>query len=263
MRLMNQPLPRPAILAIMALILGASPAGAAVVFSHTFNEGAGNLNGTAVDVGTGNWVAANVVTANGVFSTGPGSATLSFSPAQNTQYQLDARITGVTGDGNWVALGFANGQSTASNNNDRFITGNVVGTAWMLFRGNNDPNPNTTFLGNGTLGTGNHGLTSPANWSELNNNGGDIDLRILLDTSGGSGNWEVTWFAKLTADSSYTTVRPAEGALIEANFTSVGFAFSATATDGVIQSFSLTEVPEPSVALLGGLGILALLRRRR
>jgi hypothetical protein len=30
-----------------------------------------------------------------------------------------------------------------------------------------------------------------------------------------------------------------------------------------IDNFSLTAVPEPSATLLGGLGILALLRRRR
>ena len=39
--------------------------------------------------------------------------------------------------------------------------------------------------------------------------------------------------------------------------------WSYNTTDGTLQSFSLTAVPEPSAALLGGMGLLALLRRRR
>lgn len=88
-------------------------------------------------------------------------------------------------------------------------------------------------------------------------------MRILLDTTAGSGNWTVTWLAKLTTDTSYTTVRPLADALNEANYTSVGFAFSSATVDGTLQSFSLTQIPEPSAALLGGLGLLAMLRRRR
>jgi hypothetical protein len=114
-------------LATFVLAIPAAHA-ATTVFSHTFDEGTGGLNGTPVDTGTGSWVAADVVTANGAFATGPGSATLEFAPANGFEYHLDTRISGVTGDGNWVGLGFANGQSTASGTNNRFITGNVVGT---------------------------------------------------------------------------------------------------------------------------------------
>lgn len=132
-----------------------------------------------------------------------------------------------------------------------------------MFRGSNASNPNAAVLGVGTLSDGNHGITDIGNWSALNTNGGDIDMRILLDTTAGSGNWTVTWLAKLTTDTSYTTVRPLADALNEANYTSVGFAFSSATVDGTLQSFSLTQIPEPSAALLGGLGLLAMLRRRR
>ncbi|BCU75295.1 PEP-CTERM sorting domain-containing protein [Luteolibacter sp. LG18] len=41
------------------------------------------------------------------------------------------------------------------------------------------------------------------------------------------------------------------------------FVFGGTAPNGIDASFSVTTVPEPTTALLGGLGLLALLRRRR
>jgi hypothetical protein len=262
--------PNPPVLTLLATFaLAISAANAATIFSHDFSgSSTTNLNGTAVDVGTGNWVAASVFKQNGAVSGGSGSATLAFTPQQNTEYQLDARITGVTGNANWIALGFANGQSTGTTTNDRFVTNNVVGSAWMLFRGDNGTSLNTAFLGNGTLGSGNNGTTSGMEWSALNfQNGttpGDIDLRILLDTTGGSGNWTVTWLAKRPTDSAYTVVRSTAAALDEANFTRVGFALSANGTQGTLESFTLTQIPEPSSAVLfGGLCMLLALRRRR
>jgi hypothetical protein len=256
--------------AIGALALLVSGAHAATIFSHTFNEGNGALNGTPVDTGAGNWVALTTVTANGAFTSGQGSATLSFAPSQGTEYQLDARITSVSGNANWVGLGFANGQAFTSSNQNRFIetsgTPGVVGTAWMIFRGNNTPNPNSTFLGTGQKGLAGAGLSSALAWPSMNSNGGTIDLRIVLDTTGGTGNWTATWLAKETTSGTYTTLRSdvAVPQANEANYTSVGFAFSdAALTSGTLSSFSLTQIPEPTAALLSGLGLLTLVRRRR
>lgn len=256
------------ILASFALAASAAQA-ATTIFSHNFNEGTTSLSGQAVDGGTGapqNWVSAGVVTRNGVFSTGSGSATLAFQPTNGFEYTLDARILDVAGNGNWVALGFANNQNTGATANDRFTTNNVVGTAWMLFRGNNDINSNTTFLGSGATTPINQGILNQAAWPNLNNSGGSIDLRILLNTTGGDGNWTVTWLGKLIADTNYTVLRnthPTIALADQARYTSVGFAFSNADTNGTIETFSLTAIPEPSAALLGGLGLLALLRRRR
>jgi hypothetical protein len=76
--------------------------------------------------------------------------------------------------------------------------------------------------------------------------GGAIDLRIVLDTTGGTGAWTATWYAKLPADGSYslvgaTTTIPHAAS----NYTSVGIAASntnsTTGTGGTIESFSLTS----------------------
>jgi hypothetical protein len=251
---------------------------ATIVLSHTFDGGTGALDGTTVDVGTGSWVAlndaTNVVNANGVFNSGQGSATLAFTPSQGTQYQLDARVINVSGNANWVGFGFANGQESGSAGANRFIetygssgSSGVVGTAWMIYRGDNDPNSNRTFLGTGVKQVLGAGTSNGEDWSSLNNNGGSIDLRILLNTSGGTGNWTATWLAKETTSGTYTTLR--SGVAVpqanEANYTSVGFAFSdAASTSGQLDSFSLTQIPEPSsfALIMLGLGGLYLLRRR-
>lgn len=246
------------LLASFALAIPAANA-ATTIFSHTFDEGTGGLDGTAVDVGTGSWEAAPTVNANGAF-TDVGSATLAFTPSQGTLYQLDARIIGITGNANWVALGFANGRSTISNTNSRFASQSgvvVEGRAWMMARGDNGSATNRVFT-EGTLA----GSGFDWNGTIANANGGDLDMRILLDTTGGAGTWTATWFAKRPADGSYTEVESAR-LLPNESIDSVGFALSDSATTATLQSFSLTQIPEPSAALLGGLGMLALLRRRR
>lgn len=258
----------PRLICLAALVLAAPASHAATtIFSHTFDEGTDGLNGTAVDTGTGSWVAAPSVTANGVFSTSRGSATLAFTPSQGTQYQLDTSITGVTGDANWVALGFANvgtdpGDGTGTGTGDRFTSQsgvNVEGRAWMLFRGATDDTTNRNVAWTEGTKSGNNEFWSG---SLANANGGSIDLRILLDTTGGAGTWTATWLAKRPADGSYTEVR-SSALLPNESITSVGFAFSSDTTNGTLESFSLIQIPEPSSALLGSLSMLALLRRRR
>ena len=64
-----------------------------------------------------------------------GSMTLPFTPVDGFIYTLDASFSGVTGDTDWLAMGFAKGQSATSTTNDRFVGGNVIGSTWMLFRG--------------------------------------------------------------------------------------------------------------------------------
>jgi len=199
--------------AIAALLAAASTHAATVIFSHTFDE-AGALNGTAVDVGTGSWVASGQFSANGAVSASPvdgGSATLAFTPANGLIYTLDARFTASAANtsNDWLALGFARGQSTSAGTTFRFTNATVVGRAWMLLRGAENPAApdNAANLGQST-GTGS-GSVDGLPWVDwTGGTGGTIDLRIVLDTTEGFGNWTATWYAKRPADEEYTTVRP-------------------------------------------------------
>lgn len=264
-------------LAAIALAVPAAHA-ATVIYEQSFTPGAGTsvLNGTSPTTGANNWVAATLrFQADGDFTEGAGSATLAFTPANGFTYTLDASFRNLSAtatvgapEQDWIALGFAKGQSTGSTNSDRFLSANVIGKAWMLYRGANTTGTlaNVTHLGSATSGNNAGAVPSTsADWSDATlatTFSGGIDMRVVLDTTGGTGNWTATWFAKLPASGSYTEVRAATE-LVNEDINSVGVAISGTGFDGDLTYFRLTSVPEPSAALFGGLGILALLRRRR
>ncbi len=271
-------------IAILSVCIGlavASVSQAEIIYQDDFSGGTGDINGQAPDIGANNWVASATFNADGSIdntATTGSSMTLAFTPDDGFIYTLDASISGIVGNTNWFGLGFANGQSTVVSANTRFITNTVVGTAWMLFRGDNPPGPtpaatfNVAQLGTGVLfpPTTNGGISDPQNWTALaTDEGGDIDMRVVLDTTGGTGFWTATWFAKRPNDASFSEVRAST--LIpmtsEANFTSVGIAVSrpdASGVDGTIEFFQLTSVvPEPSTFLLLGLGAALLVSYRR
>ena len=241
---------------------------AATIFYDDFSGGTGNLNGTAPDTrpGTETWVSASQTTtalfrANGAFTGGStssigGTATLAFTPEQGKVYTLDATLSfTVAGSGSWFGLGFAQGQNATASANNRFLGGDVIGRAWSFFR-NNTNNPTAAM----------DALASSAVWTtlfpEASGNTQTIDLRVVLNTSAGAGNWTATWYARETGDPTYITVRATADLLTE-DIDSVGFAVSGSGMSGTVDNFSLTVVPEPSAMFLGTLGLLGLLRRRR
>ncbi len=261
------------LLSLASVLLGIPAAHAAtVIYEQSFTPGAGTgvLNGTAPTTGANNWVASTLrFQADGDFTEGPGSATLAFTPANGLVYTLDASFRNLTAtvaagspENDWIAMGFANGSPTGSTTSDRFVNANVIGKAWMLYRGADTVGTlgNVAHLGSATSGT-----VDPATWSDgtlATTYSGGIDMRIVLDTTGGTGNWTATWFAKLPASGTFTEVR-SETDLVNEDINSVGVAISNPGFDGDLTYFSLTSIPEPSAALLGGLGLLGLLRRRR
>lgn len=248
-----------AALAASAMLTGS--AHATIIISEDFTGSATSINGTAADIGGVNWVSPSTLLADGsIQGTGAGTATLAFTPADGFIYTLDASFTGITGDGNWIALGFVNGQGTGTgtvNSENRFLEGQTTGVAWMYARGNTDAND--AFLGNPGAAS-NGGISDGAAWTGGPTGGGNMDLRIVLDTTG--VDWTATWYAKRDTVGSYTTVRNTASLLSE-DITSVGFGKSNTGVSGTITSFSLTAVPEPGSLALIGLGGLCLLKRRR
>ena len=267
------------LLGLATLTLAVPTAHAAtVIYEQSFTPGAGTsvLNGTSPTTGANNWVAATSrFQADGDFTEGAGSATLAFMPADGFTYTLDASFRNLSAtatvgapEQDWIALGFAEGQSTGSTNSDRFLSTNVIGKAWMLYGGADTTGHfgNVTHLGNASSGNNAGAMPSTSlNWSDATlatTFSVGIDMRVVLDTTGGTGNWTATWFAKLPASGTYTVVRTATELLNE-DINSVGVAISGTGFDGDLTYFRLTSVPEPSATLLGALGLLALFRRRR
>lgn len=255
---------RPQLLAVVASLIVCGSAGAVTLFSEDFGDGSGDLNGEEPVITTGGatWVAETGFKADGsVTGGGPGSATLAFTPVDGQIYTLDVSLgtSNYPGgpDNDWLAIGFANGQNAETNNNNRFINANVIASPWMLQRGPDGGN-NTTFLGTATSGTQNG-----EDWTaQTGLTGGNADLRIVLDTTAGAGGWTATFFAKGTADSTYSEVR-ASSTLVSETITSVGIARSSADISGSVTSFTLTAVPEPSSLALVGLGGMLAVRRRR
>lgn len=217
------------------LSLGAAPPRHQGLLFHEAFDGTGPLHQRRPGVSrNGNsWVAASRFHASGGIVPGTASATLAFQPVDGVVYTLDGAFRGVTspdGEADWVALGFASGQSTGAESGDRFVLGEVTGRAWMLFRGTGSKFENKIHE---------VGASDPKPWKNWSGGGGgDIEMRIVLDTTRGAGNWTATWFAR----------RPGTGGFLEVGATrtlpnegvrSVGIAVSGDHIRSRITEFSL------------------------
>jgi len=236
---------------IMALALAAVPANAATVllYSDDFSGSSANpLDGTTPDTttGTNTWIAHENWKADGsIAATSSGqdhNAFLAFTPTSGFIYTLSATLpqpSGSSGSGRWAAIGFTNATLGATTASNAFWDGANAATAWMLYR---DSNNIAAFAGPGTAGgSGNIAYS------------GTRTMTVVLDTT--AAQWKVEWFVDATSIHEWTyTTNPTISYVGLGRANGVGADFS---------SFSLTAIPEPSAALLGGLGLLALLRRRR
>lgn len=205
-----------------------------LLFRETF-QGDGPLHQRTPSASTKDtlWVAAPHFSADGKMAPGTASATLAFKPVDGVVYTLEGSFRGVTSpDGAypWVGLGFAKGQSTGGKTGDRFVLGEVTGRAWMLFRGTGSKIENETH---------DVGSSNPKPWENWSTGvGGDIDMRVVLDTTPGYGKWTATWFARRPGKGEYLKVRetitlPNEG------IRSVGIAVSGGQIAAKVTEFSL------------------------
>ena len=230
---------------------------ATTIFQDDFNGSTANLDAASTDVGGGTWVASPMFDRNGnvnITNGGAGSATLAFTPVDGLIYTAEASYTLSTGgSGDYIGFGFANGQSNATAIGNRFTGALTNGRAWMLARENTN-NPRTYTVSSNT---------DASAWTGFLQSPSDLDLRIVLDTTAGTGAWTATWFAKAAASSAYTEVS-ASTVLANETINSVGFTSSEDGVTANITNFSLTSaVPEPSTTALLGLGGLALILRRK
>ncbi len=228
------------------LSLGSAPVHNETLFQEIFASG-GTLHrshpaGAMRDV---RWVATPAFQRNGdIAPSATGTATLAFTPVNGAVYTLDAsfRDLHATGEADdaWIALGFAKGQGISSRiygwTENRFLEGQTTGRAWMLFRATENPLEHTSQLG--TTGK-NGGLADQLPWTNWNRGyGGDVDMRVVLDTTSGAGHWTATWYAKRPSDPEYTMVR-ATTKLINEAINSVGIAVGKQGVSGNLKSFVL------------------------
>lgn len=179
------------------------------------------------------WVAAHRFRASGWISSGTVSATLAFQPVDGVIYTLEGSFRDVRSpheDFPWVAIGFAGGQSKSVKPGDRFIAGEVTGRSWMMFRANEMNLENVTH---------DVGDSNPEPWENWNRgHGGDIDMRIVLDTTLGHGNWTATYFARRPGKGDYVKVGGPRTLPNEA-IRSVGIAVSGDHIQAKVTDFSL------------------------
>lgn len=216
------------------LSLGTSPRHHGLLFQDSF-DGTGMLDQSFPGAALGNarWASAPIFGADGGINSGKGCATLPFEPINGVIYTLDAEFGDVftpPDQDDWIALGFSKDQFTGAEADDRFISGNTLGRAWMLFRGTGARHENEAHL-SGTSAT-----ETWRNWP--GSSGGDIDMRITLDTTRGAGNWTATWFARRPGEGDFIKVCETRRLPNEA-IRSVGIATTGESLRARITGFSL------------------------
>jgi hypothetical protein len=213
------------ILAITAT-LSCGNAFAAVIYSQTFTGGTGALAGTTSTTGGGTWAGTNIINLNGITTGAGGSISLAFTPQSGFVYDLTATINVTAANDSWLGVGFLE-------NND----------AYGFFGSPKTPTALRTDRWQTWAGPG-------ANYTQTSN-----DVLIRLDTT--ASQWTASMYqggTQMGSTYTYTSGNP--------TINYVGFVTEGTAV-GSVSAFQLTAVPEPTAALLGTLGMLALLRRRR
>jgi hypothetical protein len=243
---------------LWGLALSTAPVFSAVIFSDDFTTGTNAaLAGQAPQVrpGTETWRAQSVFTKNTagdgvVNSSGSGSANLALPTFDLSKiYMVTARVTNnlASSDADWIGVGFT---TQTTNTNAWNVAG--TGTYWMLWRGNDNIR---AFNGAGASNSPGSTTTNVAGESNT------LDLRVVLDfTTGGAGT--VSYLYKNPSASDWTTFTTSSiTESLRNGINSVGFTTLDNNTS--IHSFEYTVIPEPRAALLGGVGLLMLLRRRR
>ena len=229
--------------------------------THTFDGGTALIDNTVPDGGTlaggGNeWTADSFNGWQQDGSTGRASdlLLLPFSPVSGFEYTLTATVRRPDdGSNGWINVGFFDVGVFDQNSKPSALSDAFI---WQLFNpdtGANDVVAHYNPSGGSTI-VGNFNGIGP---------GGTAELSIVLDTTGGSGNWTASYFVDGTEYVSEQNI----AASVESQLNGVGIGTDQGGDDGIrADSFELTQIPEPSVAALalGGLaGVLALRRRTR
>ncbi len=217
---------KPALFGILAITatLSCGNAFAAVIYSQTFTGDNSPLVGTTSTTGGGTWVGAGFVGLNGN-TVGGGADSMAFTPQSGFVYDVTATINVTAANGSWVGVGFLETNTTYGFFGSQTTPAALRTTDWQIW-------------------------PQAFNANSLTSN----EVLVRLDTTG--VQWKTAMYQggiQIGSTFTYTT---------NPTINWVGFVSEGTAV-GNISAFQLTAVPEPTTALLGALGMLALLRRRR
>lgn len=157
---------------------------------------------------------------------------------------------------------------------ERGIVDEVNGATWFMggsdYGTASDGNYQLNLISAGTsyfLSTAITGLTVGASYTvnfdaRLRDNSGGGNFDVVVNTTVPTGGFDITPTSTTWAQQSITfTAEATSHTLSIANYNYADEAATATGTGLMVDNFSV--IPEPSAALLGSLGMLALLRRRR
>ena len=241
----------------MGLLLGfATVSQAATVFIDDFNR-TGPLHGSITSTGGLTWVSStnnSTVTTNGG-QTGGWNAKVGFTPVTGELYLLTLTTTETIGN----ALEFGFGIHSGGFGQWDGLIQNV--SNMQTARINADPTWNT--YGSTVGGTRTHTQYT----LDAGTGPGFVNtLTLLLDTTSGLSTSQLTyaingvdkgtWVADVTGYNSVLFGRGHYGGDGSPQLNDPTFS-------GTVSSFQLEIIPEPSIALLGGFGMLCLLGRRR
>ncbi|WP_425400441.1 hypothetical protein [Aeoliella sp.] len=253
------------LIAAVALMLTPSIQAAVVFYDDFDGDGLSGLNGTTPDISTTGamWEAGpgflNDGTASG--DTGSQAAHLDLALEEGKMYIAEATLLNDQRD--WIGFGFfvrdITFWTTSSSGNARHSSGDAFdragGAIWMLTRNHSSANDQEGFKGAGT--------STPQSWNgDVVDPTEPIDMKVILDNRGDKtvGSYYLNGTLMSTTTFGSLILKPV--GINDGNpGGGIGFSHTSDSDDlgGVLRSFKLTVVPEPSSIALGVMGVAGLL----
>jgi hypothetical protein len=205
-----------------------------------------DLHGTTPNTGSSTWSAQEEYQDDGTMANPSNAgAYYPFAPVSGTVYELtcDSAHVVTYEDGYTCIWGLFEDVTTDTLLQGSTTNGNLNPTcakAVHLMREVNGSIRNNAYR----RGSDSDGAADTIQWTDATLRASadtTLDLRIILDTTGGPGNWEVTWQAKATASGSYTEVGPST-ALLSENIGAIGFSNDSILTELTTETITLLEL---------------------
>ena len=260
-----------AISAASLLLFAASSANGAIVFTDTFDTGTGNwyrygTTGTLTNTDEQlSWSRADTGPREAI---GRSFATQTIGIGESIRMSFDfTQSAGTSGSGNIIRAGFYNvGTPIAA---DNWGVGNNIGawSGYYTFIRDNSNSGNIARQHSATSTSGGSGpseagttITDPSNTTQFDIVNG-VTYQGVFEVFRTSATEMTTLFTLSSGATTHFSVQGITSA-VQSDFNTVVFRTSVTSAQ-LFDNIQVSVIPEPSTALLGAFGMLALLRRRR